>query len=264
MGELRRILIFGDTRGAPELLKRIDVSRIAVLVGSSIRPAFHDPLRQLASEAGVPFLIQPRADNSLAYQDFIKSLASLQPDGLICHSYAMLIREEVLSLVEGRAFNLHFSLLPRHRGPNPVQWALIHGDAATGATLHVMSGDFDAGPIIDQEVIAIEEQDTWSTLMERVHECSNQLLDRALPDLLGGRWTGRAQDEAKVLRNPRIGRESLPIDFSAMTDLEIFNLIRAQVFPLAGPYIDGPEGRLRFDKFVPLEKIPSLRRMYEK
>ncbi|MCB1436626.1 MAG: hypothetical protein KDJ46_05575 [Rhodobiaceae bacterium] len=260
---MQRIFLFGDNRGIPELLARIDTGRIAALVASAIRPAYHEMLRRLAADHGVPLLIQPRFSDAGAYREFAAAAAALKPDGLICHSYAMLLRGDILALVEGRAFNVHFSLLPRHRGPNPVQWALIHGDARAGVSLHVMGEDFDNGAIVAQQSLEIGEDDTWSSLLDRLHVLSNRLLDEALPDLLAGRWAARPQDEAAALTNARITPDSLPIRFSAMSDRQVFNLIRAQVAPLAGAYLDTAEGPVRFTSFVPLSQVSEIRRRYE-
>lgn len=260
---MQRILLFGDNRGIPELLTRIEKQRVAALVASAIRPDYHAMLRQIAAEHEVPLLVQPRYSDAEAYGDFARQAAALEPDGLICHSYAMLVRGDILALVGGRAFNVHFSLLPRHRGPNPVQWALIHGDSHAGVSLHVMAEGFDTGDIVAQESLDIAEDDTWLSLMRRLHAASNRLLDQALPDLLSGAWRTRPQDEEAAIINPRITPESFPIDFASMNDRQIFDLIRAQVAPLAGAYLETGEGRVRFTDFVPLSRIPEIRRQYE-
>ena len=149
----------------------------------------------------------------------------------------MLIRKDVLSSVGDYAFNLHYSLLPRHRGPNPVQWALINGDQTYGVTLHKMGKDYDDGPIVDQIEIAIDHTDTWVTLFDKVKAPANELLSRTLPLVLDGTVQYRAQDKTRIKRNSRIPSDSFKIDFANMSDLDIYNLIRAQVNPLKGPYI---------------------------
>lgn len=260
---MKRILLFGDNLGVPELLARIEKQRIAAVVASAIRPNYHALMHATTEEHGVPMLVQPGFRDAAAYADFVREVAALEPDGLICHSYAMLVRADILALVEGRAFNVHFSLLPRHRGPNPVQWALVHGDSHTGVSLHIMGEGFDTGDIVAQESLEIAQDDTWPSLMRRLHAASNQLLDNTLPNLIAGTWRAEPQDDAIAIKNPRITPQSFEIDFSSMNDRQIFDLIRAQVAPLPGAFVKNGRRVVRFPDFVPLSRIAELRRRYE-
>lgn len=258
---IQRLLVVGDTYGVPEVLARVSSERVVGIIASEIRPQYHEELKNLADGIGVPLLVQPRV-NSPIYADFFSELTKLCPDSLICHSYSMLIRSDVLGLVNGRAFNVHMALLPRNRGPNPIQWALIHGDQKSGVTLHVMDDGFDSGSIVDQVSVGISEMDTWLTLFSRVKAATSKLLDRTLPLLLSGNWQAVSQDERLALHNPRIPAESFAIDFDVMSDIQIYNLIRAQVAPLKGAYFDAPSGRVYFTEPTPLENIAEMRRRY--
>jgi len=259
---LKNVLIVGDDYGVPELLERVPCNRVAAVVAAGNRPQYHDDLKKIADDSGVVLIIQPSAHHQKVYDQFIADVAALEPDGLLSHSYSMLIRSDLLNLVNGRAFNIHASLLPRNRGPNPVQWALIHGEDKTGVTLHIMDEGIDSGDIIDQEEIEILVSDTWVTLMQRVKSATYRLMDRALPHLLEGDWHATPQNVSQATANSRITPESFPIDFSTMTDVEVFNLIRAQVAPLAGVYLDGLTGRKRFLEYMALDQVAALRQEY--
>lgn len=258
---LQRLLVVGDTYGVPEILARVPSECVIGIVAAEIRPQFHVVLKNIADRLGVPLLVQPRAA-SPCYPDFVSGLSKLRPDSLICHSYSMLIRHDVLGLVEGRAFNVHMALLPRNRGPNPIQWALIHGDKKSGVSLHVMDEGFDNGHIIEQESIDILDSDTWLTLLTRLKVATSELLDRAMPLLLNGNWQATTQNERIALRNPRIPPDSFEINFAVMSDLQIYNLIRAQIAPLKGAYLDTSSGRVRFTERLTLEKITEMRRIH--
>ncbi len=255
---LQRVLLVGDSYGVPELLTRVPVARVAAVVAAVNRPHCHDELREHAARAGVPMLVQPRAETQ-EYAQFVRDAATLRPDSLLCHSYAMRIRRDVLELVHGRAFNVHAALLPRHRGPNPIQWALIHGDAHTGVTLHVMDDDFDHGAVVAQASLAIQAHDTWQTLAARVRRLTTTLLDDTLPTLLSGDWTEQTQDESLAIRNPRIGPDSLPIDLATMSDQQIVDLIRAQVAPLNGAYLHLDGQLRRFTDPLTIDDVAQLR-----
>ena len=259
---LERILIVGDSYGVPELLTHIPVAQVVGIVCAAVRPQHHAALMQIAKFAGLPLLIQP-LKSAQDYPDFVAAIARLQPDSMLCHSYSMLIREDVLTLVSGRAINIHSALLPRHRGPNPVQWALIHGDQETGVTMHVMDKGFDSGGILFQEKIVIEANDTWVTLSKKLRESTQALLASAMPTVLSGEWHICPQNESHALSNSRICPDSLEIKFNNMSDLQIFNLIRAQVAPLKGAYLRGLNETLRIPNLLTMAQISELRKIYE-
>lgn len=259
---IQRLLVVGDAYGVPEVLARVPPQCVAGIIAAEIRPQYHEELRHLANGIGAPLFIQPQPD-SPDYADFFSGLAELSPDSLICHSYSMLIRSDVLGLVNGRAFNVHMALLPRNRGPNPIQWALIHGDRETGVTLHVMDEGFDSGSIVDQQPVEILGMDTWLTLLSRLKAAKSKLLDRTIPSLLNGNWQAMPQDEGLVLHNARIPADSFKIDFTGMSDIQIYNLIRAQVAPLRGAYLDAPSGRVRFTELILLEEVVEMRGRYD-
>ena len=259
---LKRLLIFGDGYGVPELLEYLPQGRVKGVIAASNRSQYHCKLRNIAENLSVAFLVQPPLKEGDSYARFIRDVKDLAPDGLLCHSYSMLINPEVLKIVEGRAFNVHASLLPRNRGPNPVQWALIRGESLTGVTLHLMDEGFDTGAIIDQEAVQIMDEDTWGSLMKRVRTATQMLLRRAIPQLLEGKWDARPQNEEDATVNKRIPRDSFRIDFNGMTDREIFNLVRAQVEPLAGAYIETGGEKIRFRKYLSMDEVASLRARY--
>ena len=254
-----KLLIFGDEYGVSEVLGKLPVKNLTAIIGASIRPQGHAYLGELARAYGVPFIVQPRASDRVERAEFYRRIESLRPDGLICNSYALLIPPDILELVSGYAFNVHFSLLPINRGPNPIQWALIRGDSVTGATLHVMTAGFDEGPIVDQQEVLILQSDTWVSLMERAKEASTEILQRTLPKLLAGSWTARPQDQSKARINFRIPKTSFELDLPSMSDLQVFNLIRAQVAPLAGAYLIEGANTLRFRDYLTLEQVRDLR-----
>ncbi len=84
------------------------------------------------------------------------------------------------------ALNMHGSLLPKYRGRAPVHWAIIHGETATGASLHYMVEKPDAGALVDQEAVPILENDTALEVSLKVADAAQTVLRRSLPRLLAG------------------------------------------------------------------------------
>lgn len=260
---MRRILLAGDQYGLRELLSVVPREFISGMVAAANRPQYHGELKDVAQVLGLPLFIQPSRSDANAFRKFLEAIDALAADGLICHSYSMLLPTEILNLLERRAFNVHAALLPRNRGPNPVQWALIHGEAETGVTLHLMDESLDSGPIVDQISVPVSDEDTWVTLLERIQCASKELLQRVVPKLLEGRWRAIPQDNTRATRNPRIPKESFQIDFGRMSDRAVFNLIRSQVAPLAGAYLVTSSGKIHFREWMSIENVRRLRDRYK-
>ncbi|MDX2084208.1 MAG: formyltransferase family protein [Candidatus Melainabacteria bacterium] len=255
----RRLLLVGDALGLPALLQVIPLEAVAGLLAASNRPEALPPLQALAQRIDKPLLIQPRF-RSPGYQDFLLSVAAMAPDSLLCYSYAMIIRPDLLALLKGRAYNVHPSLLPKNRGPNPIQWAIIRGETQTGHTLHQMAEAVDAGPILHQQPVPIHLEDTWLTLRDRLNDALPQFLAESAQRLLCGSAMALPQDEAQATVNSRLTPQSPKIDWRTMTDLQVYNLIRAQVAPLAGAYCTTASGEiLRYPEPLTLAQVALLR-----
>jgi UDP-4-amino-4-deoxy-L-arabinose formyltransferase/UDP-glucuronic acid dehydrogenase (UDP-4-keto-hexauronic acid decarboxylating) len=206
--------------------------------------------------------MQPRFGTP-EYADFLAAFALSAADFVLCYSYAMIVRPDVLSLVGGRAVNFHAALLPRNRGPNPIQWAIIRGEPVTGITMHYMNESIDAGDVLAQRSCPIGEPDTWVTVRDRLIRLTDELMAEQLPLLLTGRCNRRAQDEAGATRNTRLTPDSPRIDFAAMNDRTVFNLVRAQVRPLGGAYVElGGGRREHFRDYLSLDEVRALRRRF--
>jgi UDP-4-amino-4-deoxy-L-arabinose formyltransferase/UDP-glucuronic acid dehydrogenase (UDP-4-keto-hexauronic acid decarboxylating) len=257
-----RAILVGDRAGLPILLKATPPEAVAALMAASRRPHELDALQLLARDHGRPLLVQPPY-GTVEYTEFLGEFRAQRLDVLLCCSYSMLIRPEMLAAINGPAVNIHPALLPRNRGPNPIQWAVIKGESVTGLTVHVMNEEFDTGPIIAQAEEPIRDEDTWVTLRERLNARTPFLLAAQMPTLLdGASIDARAQDEAKATRNPRLTPESPRIDFATMTNREVFNLIRAQVQPLRGAFIEQDGRRRYFRHYITLDEVAKLRARY--
>jgi methionyl-tRNA formyltransferase len=97
----------------------------------------------------------------------------------------------------GRLLNVHNSLLPRHRGVRPINWALKEGDSQHGVSLHEITPGVDDGPVLDQEAFPIDPSvDEVADVYERALEAAIRLLDRTLPEILA--LPATPQDETLV------------------------------------------------------------------
>lgn len=257
----KRVAIFTDFSGWESLKDLIPKSKIACLVGSCLRKEDLETLEEAAEIDSFHFLIQP-TQKSKDFSQFLQDFQKLSPDLIFCRSYSLLIPDAVLKTVNDNAINLHPALLPKNRGPNPIQWAIIKGEIQTGVTLHCMNQDFDSGDIITQQKVEIAFEDTWVDLKDKLFTAAQELLSKELPKILSGQIQRVSQDEKQASQNSRITSDFPQIDFKTMSDLQIYNLIRAQVSPLQGAFVLKEGKRIHFDQKLSLEEIKALRSQF--
>jgi len=170
----------------------IDVKRVVTHADQPGENIWFESVAGLAAEAGIP-ASTPDDPNR---PEFIAELAALKPDFLFSFYYRQMLSPDLLAIAPRGAFNMHGSLLPKYRGRVPINWAIINGETETGATLHEMVAKPDAGRIVDQEKVAINQDDTAFDVFARVTGAAAAVLDRSLPQLIDGTASLRAQDLA--------------------------------------------------------------------
>ena len=160
-----------------------------------------------------------------------------RPDFVFSFYYRHMLNSAWLALPKRGALNMHGSLLPKFRGRAPVHWAIIHGETATGASLHYMLEKPDAGALVDQQSVPILENDTALEVSLKVADAAQQVLARSLPKLIAGSAAARALDLAQGSyfgrRRPEDGR----IDWRASAR-SIHDLVRAVAPPFPGAFTE--------------------------
>ena len=167
--------------------------------------------------------------------DWITKIAASNPDVIFSFYYRKMICREILELSRVGAFNLHGSYLPHYRGRCPVNWVIINGEKQTGVTLHYMIDKPDAGDIVGQKTVIIDQLDTAKTLYDKLCGAAKELLDKVLPLIKEGKIPRQKQNlkEGSYYggRRPEDGR----IDWNKSAD-EIYNLIRGVTKPYPGAF----------------------------
>ena len=228
---MNRLFLFGDTAGVKQLLPYFPRSAIAGIGIASIRPQYFEELKSIAKNLDIPILVQPRS-SALDFEHFHRDLVALGADRALVNSYSMHLPASVLDVFPNGAFNIHSALLPKNRGPNPIQWALINGDKITGVTLHVVSSEFDQGGIVDQIPVKISGSDNWLTLRDKLRYATESLLARNSDLLLNKKIVSTPQDESAATKNTR--RSELDSIFNLSDRIQsIYRLHRAVLPPLA-------------------------------
>ena len=199
-----------------------------------------DSVAELAARYDLP-VITPDDPNDPA---LVAELAALKPDFLFSFYYRQMLKAPLLALPKQGAYNMHGSLLPKYSGRVPVNWAIIHGERETGATLHQMLEKPDAGGIVAQQAVPILPDDTAGEVFAKVTLAAELALDHVLPDLLVGRVTPQLQNLSAGSYFGGRCAEDGRIDWHQPA-AAVHNLIRAVAPPYPGAFFDMPQGRFR-------------------
>ena len=146
-----------------------------------------------------------------------------------------MIPEQILACAKIAALNMHGSLLPKYRGRAPVNWAILHGESETGATLHVMEAKPDAGDIVGQAAVGIGPDETATEVFSKVSQAAVGVIEQVLPSLLKGTVPRRANELQKGSyfggRKPADGQ----IHWNQTTK-QVHDLVRAVAPPYPGAF----------------------------
>ncbi len=175
--------------------------------GKTIIP---NELAAWATERGLP--VAKPADAS----ELNRHLLEAQPQCIVTVAYGRIIPVELLHGPRFGWINLHFSLLPKLRGAAPVQWALLNGDTHTGFTIFKLDKGMDTGPIYVQEELAIDDQDTTDTLLEKLGTSGARAIMELLPVI--GKTRATPQPLTGATLAPKISKDQGRILWSSSTD----------------------------------------------
>lgn len=192
---------------------------------------FFGSVARLAAEHGIPVYAPDEANHPI-WLDRIRTMA---PEMIFSFYYRHLLSDEILQCAQKGAFNLHGSLLPKYRGRAPLNWALVNGERETGVTLHRMVKRADAGNILAQQKVAIDDQDNALTLHRKLTQAAEQLLSDVLPRLRQGEVSEWPQDESQATRVGGRTAEDGRIDWNQPA-ATIHNLVRAVTDPWPGAF----------------------------
>ena len=216
------------------------------------RTLHQSPVKELAEQYNIEVL-QPA---KLSKSPEMEKIISLQPDLMITAAYGQFLPTKLLAAAKIAAINVHGSLLPKYRGGAPIQYSIINGDKETGVSIMYMVKKMDAGDIISQRSIPIEDTDDSGTMFKKLSLLGRDLLLETLPKLISGGVNPVAQDPDKIVFSPNITSEQEQIDFrlpARLIDAKVRGLRPA---PLGNMVIDGL--RTKIYDVTPLEEKTDL------
>jgi phosphoribosylglycinamide formyltransferase-1 len=187
-----RVAVLASGRGS-NLGALLDASR-AEDSGYAIVGVFSDQLEagalDIARAAGIPALALTRKkaqDRSQYDAEFFRHVCQVQPDLIVCAGYMRIISAEALAHLSMPTINIHPSLLPKYPGLHTHARALEAGDTEHGSSVHVVTAELDAGPLLAQARIAVRSGDTPDDLAARVLTQEHRLLPACVHAIATGR-----------------------------------------------------------------------------
>jgi len=166
------------------------------------------PVKQIAQKYNTP-IEQPEKILNLKSE-----ILNLTPDLIVVAAYVQILPKEILEIPKFGCLNVHPSLLPRWRGPSPIQYTILNGDEKTGVTIIKMTEKVDSGPIVAQkELSSFTEKETYQTLHNQLAEKGAKLLFQTIPKWIKGEIKPEPQDESKTTYTKILTREDGEIDW---------------------------------------------------
>ena len=186
------------------------------------------PVKRCAEKHNI-LVIQPKK-----IKEDYQSIIDLNPDIIITCAYGQIIPKELLDCPEYGCINVHASLLPKLRGGAPIHRAIIEGHSKTGITIMYMAEGMDTGNIISQKEIPILDDDTASSMHDKLSTLGRDLLLETLPSIFDRTNSSTPQDEEEATYAFNIKPNDEKLDFNKSAR-EIYNMVRG-LYSFPGAY----------------------------
>ena len=249
---MKRIVFMGTPDFAVPVLQRVlkDGYNVVAVVTQPDRPKGRKremtppPVKVEAAQHDIPVLQPEKIKHE--YQDVL----AYEPDLIITAAFGQILPKELLDGPQYGCINVHASLLPELRGGAPIHYSILQGKKETGISIMYMVEALDAGDVLSQKSVEIEDEDHVGTLHDKLAAAGAELLSETLPALLKGEIDPQKQDESQVTFASNIKREQEEINWStdAWTN---YNHIRGMhPWPVAFTKWNGKPMKVWWGQFV--------------
>lgn len=193
-------------------------------------------VKKFAIEHNIPVWQPERLKNII---NDIKNITP-QPIGVLV-SYGKIIPQTIIDLFRPGIINVHPSLLPKYRGPSPIESAIANRDKTTGVTIMRLEQAMDAGPIYHQEICPLDFTETQPELYQTLGQLGAQLLTQKLPDIINGILQPTPQDNSRATYCSLLSKDDSRLDPQQLTADQIEAKIRA--------HLTYPRSRLKIGQY---------------
>ena len=198
-------------------------------------------VKEYALDKGLNIYQPEKISKNIEFMDEIKNL---NPDLVCVVSYGVILPKSFLEIPKLGCINVHPSMLPKYRGPAPIQWAVLNGESKTGVTIMYLNEQMDAGDIIMQKEVEIGEDETTGEVWDRLGDIGANLLLESVEKISNG-TAPRIPQEGEYTLAPMLNKEMSKIDWNEKTAEEIKNLVRG-LNPIMGTYTFINGNKLKF------------------
>lgn len=222
----KKILFFGNERLATGVTTKTPVIKSLLKAGYEIAAIIIAPLKdnpsrskrqleivQVAQEHAIPLLEIDSLKNEL------DSLKQYNATIGILVAYGKIVPQSIIDMLPKGIINLHPSLLPKHRGPTPVESVILAGETLTGVSLMQLVAAMDAGPVYDQVNLEINGRMDKQQLADQLGAIGAERLIKLLPAILSGQAIPKAQDDNTATYDHKISQDNAKLDFTKPADL---------------------------------------------
>lgn len=240
---MTKIIFMGTPDFSVPVLKRIidEGYEVIAVVTQPDRPVGRKkvltppPVKVEAIKQGIP-VYQPE---KIREKEELDKIIRLQPDLVVTAAFGQILPNELLETPKFGCINVHASLLPELRGGAPIHYSILQGKEKTGITIMYMAEKLDAGDILTQAEVIIEEEDNVGTMHDKLSQAGSDLLAETLPKLLNGELQPIKQDDEKATFAPNVKRSVEKIDWSIAGEA-IYNHVRGlNPWPVAYTLLNG-------------------------
>ncbi len=211
------------------------------------RQPVESPIKQRAAELGLP------VEQPLNFRDAatISKLRDLQPEVIVVVAYGKILPKLVLEVPPAGCINVHFSLLPYHRGASPLAGAILASNLFTGVSIMLMDRGLDTGPVLSQCQVPLFDHDTAESLGRRLSVIAANILPEVLSSWSNREIQPRTQDNSRATYSGIVSKEDGRIDWHEPADC-LWRKSRAY-YPWPGIFTSWQGKTLKLTKVVPLD-----------
>lgn len=183
------------------------------------------PVKAAAMEYGIPVYQPLSLRKGEDAEKSLEILKEIEPELIVVVAYGQILPKEVLFLPKHNCINIHASLLPAYRGAAPIQWSVLNGEKVTGVTSMLMAEGLDTGDMLLKSETEIGENETSSSLHDRLSEMGAELLLETVKAIDEGTLSPQVQDDSLSTYASRITKEMSQLDFNKDA-VQLHNIIR--------------------------------------
>jgi methionyl-tRNA formyltransferase len=170
-------------------------------------------IAEVAKAYNIPLLLPEHLN------DIKEQLESLGAEAAVLVAYGKIIPKEIINIFPRGIINLHPSLLPKYRGPTPLEQTILDGALQTGVSIMQLTPEMDAGPVFAQEKINLSGTETKTELAEKLLELGSRIMLGSLPGILDGLLTPKPQNDSEATYTRLLKKEDGVVDWNKPAEL---------------------------------------------